>query len=162
MYSLVIGVLLIVALLIFVGVTKLSDMTQGVYTADTAEYQAAVTDRIRPLGQVYMPGEEAAAGNPIVSEAPATEPVDTVLSGPQVYNEACIACHGSGVGGAPVTNDPTAWEARIAQGTDMLYQHAIEGYTGQSGYMPPKGARLDLSDEEVKGAVDFMVGEAGN
>ena len=97
MYSLVIGVLAIIALLIFVGVMKLSDLTQGVYTADTAEYQAAVADRIRPLGQVYMPGEEAAAGDPVVSQAPATEPVATVLSGPQVYNEACIACHGSGV-----------------------------------------------------------------
>ncbi|MDH3987734.1 MAG: c-type cytochrome [Gammaproteobacteria bacterium] len=162
MYSLVIGVLAIIALLIFVGVMKLSDLTQGVYTADTAEYQAAVADRIRPLGQVYMPGEEAAAGDPVVSQAPATEPVATVLSGPQVYNEACIACHGSGVGGAPVISDPAAWEARIAQGTDTLYQHAIEGYTGQFGYMPPKGARLDLSDDEVKGAVDFMVSEAGN
>ena len=44
MYSLVIGVLLIIALLIYVGVTKLSDMTQGIYTADSEEYQAAVAD----------------------------------------------------------------------------------------------------------------------
>ena len=69
MYSLVIGVLLIIALLIYVGVTKLSDMTQGIYTADSAEYQAAVADRLRPFGQVYMPGEEESAGEPVVPVA---------------------------------------------------------------------------------------------
>jgi cytochrome c5 len=162
MYSLVIGVLAFIALLILVGAMKLSDLTQDIYTADTAEYQAAVAERIRPLSQVYLPGEEAAAGDPVVTEAPASAPVATVLSGPQVYNQACIACHGSGVGGAPTLNDAAAWESRIAQGDDVLYQHAIEGYTGQSGYMPPKGGRLDLADDVVKAAVDFMVGEAGN
>lgn len=162
MYSLVIGVLAFIALLILVGAMKLSDLTQGIYTADTAEYQAAVAERIRPLGQVYMPGEEAAAGEPRVTEAPATAPVEAVLSGPQVYNEACIACHGSGVGGAPMLDDASAWASRIAQGNDTLYLHAIEGYAGQSGYMPPKGGRLDLSDDVIKAAVDFMVGETGN
>jgi len=88
------------------------------------------------------------------------EPVATVLSGPQVYNEACLMCHGSGIGGAPRLVDKEGWVPRIAQGNDTLYLHAIEGYTGQSGYMPPKGARMDLSDDEVKGAVDYMIKEA--
>ena len=162
MYSLVIGVLAIIALLIFVGSMKLSDITQGIYTADTAEYQTAVQDRIRPFGQVYMPGEETAAEAPQVAEAPAAEPVETQLSGPQVYNEACLMCHGSGIGGAPVLSDAAAWEARVAQGNDVLYQHAIEGFTGDSGFMPAKGARMDLSDDEVRAAVDYMVSEAGN
>jgi cytochrome c5 len=71
-------------------------------------------------------------------------------------------CHGSGIGGAPVLNDPAAWETRIAQGSDTLYEHAIVGFTGETGFMPPKGARMDLSDDEVRAAVDYMVGEAGN
>ena len=106
--------------------------------------------------------EEAEAAAPQVAAAPAAEPVETMLSGPQVYNEACLVCHGSGIGGAPVLNDSAAWEARIAQGTDVLYQHAIEGFTGDSGFMPAKGARMDLSDDEVKAAVDYMVEEASN
>ena len=161
MYSLVIGVLALLALGIYVGVTKLSDMTQGVYTVDSAEYQAAVEDRIRPLGQVYLPGEEVAADQPVVAEAEQPEPVATMLSGPQVYNEACIICHGAGIGGAPKIDDPSLWSARIAQGNDTLYQHAIEGYTGELGFMPPKGARMDLSDDEVRAAVDYMVESAG-
>ena len=79
------------------------------------------------------------------------------MSGPQVYNEACLMCHGSGIGGAPMISDAAAWEARNAQGKDVLYQHAIEGFAGNSGYMPPKGARMDLSDDDVRAAVDYMV-----
>ena len=157
MYSLVIGVLAIIALLIFVGAMKLSDMTQGIYTANTAEYQEAVADRLRPFGQVYLPGEEASAGEPVVEEAQQPDPVETMMSGPQVYNSACLVCHGAGVGGAPVIGDAELWAPRIAQGNDLLYQHAIEGFTGQSGFMPAKGARMDLSDDEVRAAVDYMV-----
>ncbi len=161
-YSLVIGVLALFSLAIYVGVTKLSDMTQGIYTSDTAEYQAAVQERIQPFGQVYLPGEEIVADQLQVAEAEPAEPVATVLSGPQVYNEACNICHGAGIGGAPKIDEPSLWAPRIAQGNDTLYQHAIEGFTGNFGFMPPKGARMDLSDAEVRGAVDYMVETAGN
>lgn len=160
MYSLVIGVLAIFALAIFVLAMKMSDLTQGIYTTDADEYQAAVAERIRPIGQVYLPGEEAAANAPQVEEASHADPVETAMSGPQVYNEACIACHGSGIGGAPIMGDAGAWTERIGQGTDTLYEHAIVGYTGSAGFMPPKGGRMDLSDEEVQGAVDYMVQES--
>ena len=160
MYSLVIGALAIFALLILVGSMMLSELTQGVYTSDAEEYQAAVESRIRPLGQVYMPGEESAAGEPQVAAAAKPEPVATTMSGPQVYNSACLVCHGAGVGGAPVVGNAEAWGPRVAQGIDVLYEHALGGYSGQTGYMPPKGARMDLSDEDVKAAVDYMVSEA--
>ena len=159
MYSLVIGVLAAFALAILVLAMKMSDLTQGVYTRDTDEYQAAVAARIRPVGQVYLPGEEQAAAAPTVETAVEPEPVATALSGPQVYNSACLACHGPGIGGAPILGDAAAWEARIAQGPDVLRDHAINGYTGDAGYMPAKGGRVDLSDEEVAAAVDYMVNE---
>jgi len=161
MYSLVIGVLAFIALLIFVGSMKLSQMTQGLYTADTEEYQAAVAERIQPFGRAYLPGEAREVEAPVVDEAPTVDPVETAMTGPQVYNEACLVCHGAGVGGAPVVGDAAAWAARIEQGSDTLYMHAIEGFTGQMGYMPPKGARMDLSDDEVRGAVDYMVEQVG-
>jgi cytochrome c5 len=48
------------------------------------------------------------------------------------------------------------WAPRIAQGKDVLYKHAIEGFTGEKGVMPPKGANPSLSDDDVKAAVDYM------
>ena len=160
MYSLVIGVLAAAALAILVLAMKISDLTQGVYTRDVGEYQAAVDERIRPFGQVYLPGEEQEAEGPTVETAEEPAPVAAALSGPQVYNTACLACHGAGIGGAPVLGDADAWTARIAQGIDVLNDHAINGYTGSVGYMPAKGGRVDLSDEEVAAAVDYMVAES--
>ncbi|MEX0709382.1 MAG: c-type cytochrome [Woeseia sp.] len=160
MYSLVIGILAFISLGIFVLAMKMSDLTQGVYTAGTEEYKEAVAARLKPFGQVYMPDDDiSAAEMQAAASRPAAEPVATTLTGPQVYNEACIACHGNGIAGAPMLTDAAGWEARLAQGTDTLYDHAINGYQGQAGYMPPKGGRMDLSDEEIRGSVDYMVAE---
>ena len=160
MYSLIIGVLVIVTIGILVLAVEMSERTQKVFTRETAEYQAAVAERIRPVGEVYLPGEEQQAEAPVVETAAEPEPVATAMTGPQVYNSACIACHSAGVGGAPIVGDGAQWVDRIAQGMETLTRHAIEGYTGSAGYMPPKGGRLDLSDDEVAGAVEYMVGES--
>ena len=161
LYSLVIGILAAFALAIFVLAMKMSDLTQGVYVRDTAEYQAEVNNRIRPLGQVYLPGEEQEQEvAPTVEVAEYPEPVATTMTGPQVYNAACNMCHGNGVGGAPITGDTEAWASRIEQGIDVLNQHALEGFAGSAGYMPAKGGRMDLSDQEVIDAVAYMIEES--
>ena len=161
MYSLVIGVLAAFALAILVLAMKMSDLTQGVYVRDTSEYQAAVAERIRPVGQVYLPGEEHEAPAPTVTAAPEPAPVATALTGPQVYNAACNACHGTGVGGAPIVGDVAEWEPRIAQGMDVLNDHAINGFDGDAPTpMLAKGGRVDLSDQEVIDAVAYMVEES--
>ncbi len=161
MYSLVIGILAAFTLAILVLALKMSDLTQGVYTQETAEYQAAVADRIRPFGQVYLPGEEQEAAAPTVETAPDPEPVATSMTGPQVYNTACLACHSAGVGGAPIVGDVAGWEARIAKGIDVLYDNAINGFQGEAiTPMLAKGGRTDLTDQEVRDAVDYMVAES--
>jgi len=37
-----------------------------------------------------------------------------------------------------------------------LYDHALKGFQGKSGVMPPKGGST-ASDAEVKAAVDYIV-----
>ena len=158
-YTVVIGVAFAVILAFFVLSMKMADLTQGVYTRDADEYQAAVASRIEPLGQVYLSGEHHESSAPKVETAAAADPVATALSGPQVYNEACIACHGSGIGGAPVLGDAASWEARIAKGSDVLGQNALNGFQ-DVGFMPAKGGRADLSDAEIIDAVSYMVDES--
>jgi cytochrome c5 len=63
--------------------------------------------------------------------------------------------------GAPMLTDPSSWEPRIAQGVDVLRDHVINGYQGQSGVMPPKGGRMDLSDEQVLAAMQYMLDNVG-
>jgi cytochrome c5 len=52
--------------------------------------------------------------------------------------------------------DKAAWAPRLAQGNAALYEHAIKGFQGKAGFMPPKGGS-SASDDEVKAAVDYMV-----
>ena len=55
--------------------------------------------------------------------------------------------------------DVEAWGPRVAKGNDTLHMHAIEGFKGDKGFMPPKGGRVDLSDAEISSAVDYIVSQ---
>ena len=95
-----------------------------------------------------------------VALADSEEPAATKppLTGQQVYKTVCIACHNPpGVGGAPPLGNAEAWAPRIAQGMETLTTHALNGFTGKTGVMPKKGERPDLSDEEIIGAIEYMV-----
>lgn len=75
-----------------------------------------------------------------------------------VFNRTCTVCHWPGVGGAPRIADKAAWKARIAEGKERLYRHAIRGWKGDSGKkMPARGGNWNLTDEEVEAAVDYIV-----
>lgn len=80
--------------------------------------------------------------------------------GKAVFSASCVACHGTGVAGAPKIGDKAAWKNRIAQGKSTLYKHALGGFQGKSGLMPPKGGNAGLPDADVKAAVDYMVSKA--
>ena len=80
--------------------------------------------------------------------------------GESVYNSGCLACHMPGVAGAPKLGDKDAWAARIAQGIEVMYENAINGFQGQTGVMPAKGGFVHLSDDDIKAAVDYMVSQS--
>lgn len=93
------------------------------------------------------------AGSAAMGAAPAG-------SGQEVYSKTCVACHGTGVTGAPKIGDKSDWGPRIAQGKETLYTHALNGFQGKKGVMPPKGGNTALADSDVKAAVDYMVAQA--
>lgn len=71
------------------------------------------------------------------------------------YQTSCAACHASGAAGAPIVGNAEQWGPRIAQGADVLYNAAINGLNA----MPPKGGS-NLSDDDIKAVVDYMIGQA--
>lgn len=77
-------------------------------------------------------------------------------SGEAIYNTVCKACHETGVAGAPKTGDKAAWAPRIATGNAAMLKTATNG----KGAMPPRGGTTDLSDAELKSAVDYLSGRA--
>jgi len=76
--------------------------------------------------------------------------------GKAVYDKTCVACHASGVANAPKLGDKAAWAPRIATGKDALVTSVLKG----KGAMPPKAGAADLKDDDIKAAVDYMVGAA--
>jgi len=116
--------------------------------------------RIAPVGAVYAgatgAAQQAAATAAAAAKAAAQVAYGGTLDGAVIFQNLCTGCHTSGAGGAP-TMDRAQWTARIPQGTDVLHQHAIEGYTGEAGVMPPKGGNPALTDEQVAATVDWML-----
>jgi cytochrome c5 len=153
-FMLVLGVLILVALGLYVLARGVAVETQEVNVQADPAMQAAVNERIAPVAKVAVSGQDNSALEP-AKPAAATPAAD--LGGEEVYNMACVACHGAGVAGAPKHGDKGAWGPRLAQGADTLHKHAIEGFQGNAGFMPPKGGRVDLSDKSIMNAVDFMI-----
>jgi cytochrome c5 len=102
--------------------------------------------RIAPVGKTDMAGIDKKS---MATMAPVAK---VEKSGEQVYSAICIACHGSGVLGAPKKGDTAAWDARMSVGMDAIVTSAING----KGSMPPKGGDASLSTNEIKAAIEFM------
>jgi cytochrome c5 len=99
-----------------------------------------------------------AAAAPSAAPATTTAAVDSG-AGKALYSSTCVACHGAGIAGAPKFGDKAAWAPRIAQGSAVLYEHALKGFQGKAGVMPPKGG-ASAPDGDVKSAVDYMMAAA--
>jgi len=75
------------------------------------------------------------------------------LNGEAAYNENCAGCHETGMLGAPIAGDAADWGARSQLWDAVLLDHAITGYFE----MPAKGGRVDLPDNVVKSAAEYML-----
>ena len=158
-FSLVIAFLGVVT----IGLILLASYLNGLIPAEVSP-QAAQREqaRIAPEGAVYA-GATGAAAQAAAAQAAQAAAASQVayggtMDGAVIYNNLCTGCHTSGAGGAS-TLDPSHWTARIAQGNETLYKHAIEGFTGATGVMPAKGGNPALSDEQVKATVDWMLSQ---
>ncbi len=77
--------------------------------------------------------------------------------GKKLYESNCSRCHDIGMSGAPKLSDKKDWSDRIVDGEDVMLRKAIAGIEGKNGTMPPKGGRYNLTDEQVKMAIQYMI-----
>lgn len=127
------AILAAVVLMVLIVPFSLRDKSAG--NAATASDEAEA--RIAPVARVALLKAAASSGP---------------RSGEQVYNSVCTACHGAGVAGAPKKGDKAAWAPRLGQGLDGLVKSATAG----KGGMPPKGGAADLSEAELRAAIEFL------
>jgi cytochrome c5 len=152
-FMLILGILVGIAIALIVVARIIAANTSVAHRQDDPVYAKQVEARIMPVAHDAVAGQDNSA-----LASPAAQPTTaTDLPAESVFNQACVACHGAGVAGAPKFGDKAAWAPRIAQGKDTLYQHALQGFQGKSGFMPPKGGRADFTDQSVKNGVDYMV-----
>lgn len=162
-FMLIIGALVLFSVAMIVLSEVIGGRTQEAFIAEDPAVIGMIEEQIAPFGTVVVEGDAEPDAPPPVDAvvavvAPEAEVVTVAaISGEEIYNSACMACHTTGVAGAPKTGDVAAWSERIAKGSEALYANAINGYQGSAGVMPAKGGRVDLSDEAVQAAVDYMV-----
>ncbi|SBT09497.1 Cytochrome c class I [Candidatus Accumulibacter aalborgensis] len=132
---------IVIAIILIVVIWPLSMLGKGGAKPGSADDADA---RIQPVAKVEL------------AKAVAAKPDGKPRDGATVYNSVCMACHASGAAGAPKTGDKAAWAPRIATGIPALIKSATNGKNA----MPAKGGAADLSDGEIKAAVEYIVGQA--
>ncbi len=97
----------------------------------------------------------------VVSEEPLGLPPSnnppSLARGKQVYLHACTICHQNGEMTAPRIGNGANWTMRLKEGgLKTLYKNAIDGYNS----MPPKGACVTCSENDIISAVDYLLNES--
>ena len=103
--------------------------------------------RLKPVVTIddIMAGVTAGSGDDSAEKTPK-----------QLYAGACLACHASGVAGAPIVGDNAVWQARLGGGIDAIVTSAING----KGAMPANGGST-YSEEQIRLVVEYMLAESG-
>jgi len=123
----------------------------------SAARQAAVEERLQPVGGVYA-GETGRAAAQAAAEEAAEDSAAQVAfegstDGEMIYGRVCAVCHDAGVAGAPRMVAEEMGARLEEKGRDMLVSNAINGFNA----MPARGGRSDLNDEQVAASVDYML-----
>ncbi len=149
--SIVTGILAFTAIVFYLVASSVTDdMKES--DGSVARMEEKVAKNIMPVGQVHV-GEVPVEAVPAAAETVAAGP----RSGQDVYNASCLACHSTGVAGAPKVGDKAAWSGRAANGLDSLVANATNGINA----MPPMGTCGACSADELKAAVEFMLEKTG-
>ncbi|MEM7465821.1 MAG: c-type cytochrome [Pseudomonadota bacterium] len=155
-FSLVLAILAVIGIFCFI-------LAKIVYSdfLETQGGDRSASNRIAPAGTVnvgepmIVAGNDVGNGDSVASADTAATPSDP---GEATYGKICFSCHDAGIAYAPKIGDIAAWEPRLQKGTEMLVLNAINGVEGE-GIMPARGGLPNLSDDEVRAAVMFMLGK---
>lgn len=157
-FAQLIAALVGLTIVLIIGATILNSRLAG--DEQSPARVAEVNARIAPVAAVYAgdTGRSAmlAAQEAAKAAVAAKVAFDGALDGALIYDRVCAACHLTGAGGAPAPT-AAAWAPRKAKGLETLVANAINGFRGESGLMPAKGGRPDLTDEQVRVTVEYML-----
>jgi cytochrome c5 len=137
--------MLLVSVVLFSGT-----VAQAVPPGNADEIRA----RTAPMGQLCRAGENCGGGSATTAATSGAAGGGVGMTGKQIYDQYCFACHATGVTDAPRFGNADDWAPRIAKGMDTLMLSTINGFN----IMPPKGTCMSCSDDELRSAVHYMAG----
>lgn len=102
-----------------------------------------------------------------VKQAPAStdESSASTMSGKEVYQQTCIACHGAegrgAFAGVPDFTDP---EGRLSKSDEELLENVTNGFQtpGSPMAMPPRGGNGNLTDGDLRNVIKYLRSEFGS
>jgi len=151
-FSLVLGILILLAILLFAFARLLGVDSQSQYVLLEPMRLKDVQKNIAPFAHVAVAGHDNSALKVAAAPQGGASAAAVPATGEQAFTTVCSACHALGINGAPKMGDRAAWGPRIAQGKDLLYSHAIQG----KGNMPARGGTT-WPDATIRMTVDYMV-----
>lgn len=159
--------LVVIALTVFtVAIIFLAKEVGFKEEADIPSRAAITAARLKPVADVYTSEDSAAVIQVAATEATPTPVVaatestpalvvaafDGSLDGEMIYGKVCAACHATAVLGAPQPGS-AEMATRAESGMDTMLQNAMNGLNT----MPARGGRPDLSAEQIKAVIEFML-----
>lgn len=104
-----------------------------------------ISERLAPAGELCLAGEDCGVAAAVA--------VAGSRSGQEIYDSFCFACHALGVSEAPIFADAEGWAGRLQKSMDELWNSTLMGIN----LMPAKGSCVNCTDDELRGALDYML-----
>ena len=122
-------------------------------TAPASTAPAATTVESAPAS---APNAVQALADASIATTAITVPVTAGRSGEAIVEQYCAVCHSRGLYNAPKIGDAAAWQTKLAEGREHLWQVVLNGEKA----MPPRGNCHDCSDTELRAAMDYLLAAA--
>ena len=135
------------------GVRVGADGAAALAAAQAAAAAAPAEDAVVEDAVAEDAVAEDAVAEDVVAEDVVAEDVVAEVDGEQVYGGLCMSCHEAGVADAPLPGSDQMAQLLSEKGMDTLVTNVINGFN----VMPPRGGNADLTDEQIRAAVDFML-----
>ncbi|NIR43464.1 MAG: cytochrome c [Gammaproteobacteria bacterium] len=106
------------------------------------------------------------AGLGLIATTTAADPTsgEALERGKRIYEQTCVACHGAdGKGIVPGAPDLNKKNSGLSKPRPVLVEHVLEGFRSEGSpmAMPAGGGNPDLTEEEARAVVEYMLQRFG-
>ena len=94
-----------------------------------------------------------------IAELPVSSESQTATTGKEIYENNCLACHGTdGTGNLPGMPDFTESQGSLSKSDTVLLDNIINGFQSPNGLMPmpARGGNSALTNTDMSSVLDYI------